>query len=332
MALSAEQYQRIMNTYDETRRRNYRLLEERKEYVYARIPEIRTIDEQIAHISVEKAKELLFRKNSDSRQALHDAIYDLAMERVNLLAMHDLPTDYLEPIYDCPQCKDTGYIGSEKCTCLSQRIAAALYAQSNIGNLVGRESFASFRREYYSEIASEGEKVSPRENIDNVLDISHRFVDNFDQKPGENLFIYGRAGRGKTFLSSCIAGSLLQQGKSVIYLTAYQLFDRLADYKFRREEGNAQTLPTFLNCDLLIIDDLGTELNNSFVSTYLFLCINERILHKRSTIISTNLSLEEIGSSYTARVSSRIIESYTLLHIYGEDIRIKKTFSSLDET
>lgn len=332
MALSAEQYQSIMNAYDETRRRNYRLLEERKEYVYTHIPEIRAIDEQIAHISVEKAKELLFRKDPDTRRSLHDAIYDLSMERVNLLAMHDLPTDYLEPIYDCPQCKDTGYIGSEKCTCLSQRIAAALYAQSNIGDLVGRENFSSFRREYYSPNVSGNEKLSPRENIDSVLKKIHTFLEEFDQKPGANLFIYGNTGVGKTFLSSCIADALLKREKSVIYLTAYQLFDQLADYKFRREEANAQTLPAFLNCDLLIIDDLGTELNNSFVSTYLFLCINERILHKRSTIISTNLSIAQISRSYTERVLSRISESYTLLHIYGEDIRIKKTFSSLDET
>ena len=143
--------------------------------------------------------------------------------------------------------------------------------------------------------------------------------------------IYGNAGVGKTFLSNCIAGELLNRGKGVIYLTAYQFFDQLADYTFRRGANNAQTLPAFLHCDLLIIDDLGTELNNSYINSQLFLCINEGILNKKSTIISTNLSLEQINRSYTERVFSRIIQSYTLLHIYGEDIRIKKTFSSLDE-
>lgn len=193
--------------------------------------------------------------------------------------------------------------------------------------MAGTESFSAFRREYYSTQRSGREKLSPRENIENVLSASHSFIESFDSKPGQNLLIYGNAGVGKTFLSNCIAGELLNRGKGVIYLTAYQFFDQLADYTFRRGANNAQTLPAFLHCDLLIIDDLGTELNNSFINSQLFLCINERILNKKSTIISTNLSLEQINRSYTERVFSRIIQSYTLLHIYGEDIRIKKAFS-----
>ena len=300
MGISTRQYQDIMNEYDAVRRRNYMAEQERKERVYALIPEIRQIDEQIAHISVEKAKALLLKQvsNAEAKKSLQDTIYDLSMEKVNLLAIHDYPADYLDPIYDCPECKDTGYIGDKKCRCFQQKIRHILYSQSNIEDVAGTESFSAFRREYYST---------------------------------QNLLIYGNAGVGKTFLSNCIAGELLNRGKGVIYLTAYQFFDQLADYTFRRGANNAQTLPAFLHCDLLIIDDLGTELNNSFINSQLFLCINERILNKKSTIISTNLSLEQINRSYTERVFSRIIQSYTLLHIYGEDIRIKKAFSSLDE-
>ena len=333
MSISTRQYQDIMNEYDAIRRRNYMAEQERKERIYALIPEIRQIDEEIAHVSVTKAKEMLFKKisDADAKEALQQTIYNLSMEKINLLAIHNFPADYLDPIYDCPECKDTGYIGDKKCSCFQQKLRQLLYSQSNIEDSVSNESFYTFRTDYYSSQRTGKEKLSPRENIENVLSASRSFIENFDFHPGQNLLIYGNAGVGKTFLSNCIAGELLTRGKSVIYLTAYQFFDQLADYTFRRGTDNAQTLPAFLHCDLLIIDDLGTELNNSFINSQLFLCINERILNKKSTIISTNLSLEQISRSYTERVFSRIIQSYTLLHIYGEDIRIKKAFSSLDE-
>ena len=333
MGISTRQYQDIMNEYDATRRRNYMAEQERKERIYTLIPEIRRIDEEIAHASVSTAKEMLLKKvsSTEARKSLQETIYDLSMEKINLLAIHDFPADYLDPLYDCPDCHDTGYIGNKKCHCFQQKIRQILYNESNIGSSKEKTGFSAFRIDYYSPQRTERDTLSPRENIKNILSVSHSFIESFDSRPGQNLFIYGNAGVGKTFLSNCIAEELLNRGKSVIYLTAYQFFDQLADYTFRRGADNAQTLPAFLHCDLLIIDDLGTELNNSFINSQLFLCINERILNKKSTIISTNLSLEQINRSYTERVFSRIIQSYTLLHIYGEDIRIKKAFSSLDE-
>ncbi|MCI6859460.1 MAG: ATP-binding protein [Eubacterium sp.] len=331
MALSTAQYQEIMKEYDEVRRRNYMTEQERKELVYQKIPEIREIDRKIAHISIAKAKEMVQKKVPDARESLRESIYELSMEKINLLAIHDFPADYLDPIYDCPKCRDTGYIGSEKCSCLNEKASSLLRKQSNMEGSIARENFANFCTEYYSPVPSGKERVSPRENICSILSQSHRFIEDFDRNPGQNLLIYGNAGVGKTFLSNCIGGELLSKGKNVLYLTAYQFFDRLADYTFRRKEENARTLPDFLHCDLLIIDDLGTELNNSFINSQLFLCMNERILNKKSTIISTNLSLERISHVYTERVFSRIIQSYTLFHIYGEDIRIKKAVSSLDK-
>lgn len=146
MGISTRQYQDIMNEYDAVRRRNYMAEQERKERVYALIPEIRQIDEQIAHISVEKAKALLLKQvsNAEAKKSLQNTIYDLSMEKVNLLAIHDYPADYLDPIYDCPECKDTGYIGDKNAAVFQQKIRHILYSQSNIEDVAGTESFSAF--------------------------------------------------------------------------------------------------------------------------------------------------------------------------------------------
>ena len=330
MALSQTQYQAIMDSYARTRHENLMEHQRRKEEIYDAVPEIRAIDEKIAHISIEAAKYQLFHPETDGRAALRQKIYDLSMEKVNLLVMHQYPADYLDDIYTCPDCRDTGYIGSEKCHCFQQHILHVLYDQSNLRELIRVENFQNFRLDYYSDRPERNGALSPRENMREILGRCRRFIASFDSHPGGNLLISGNTGVGKTYLANCIAGEILKAGKSVIYMSAHQFFSQLADYTFRRGQENADTLSFLLHCDLLIIDDLGTELNNGFINSQLFLCINERILHRKSTIISTNLSLKQLSQTYTERISSRFIESYEYFHIYGEDIRIKKAVSSLD--
>ena len=330
MALSRTQYQAIMDSYARTRHENLMEHQRRKEEIYDAVPEIRAIDEKIAHISIEAAKYQLFHPETDGRAALRQKIYDLSMEKVNLLVIHQYPADYLDDIYTCPDCRDTGYIGSEKCHCFQQHILHVLYDQSNLRELIRVENFQNFRLDYYSDRPERNGALSPRENMREILGRCRRFIASFDSHPGGNLLISGNTGVGKTYLANCIAGENLKAGKSVIYMSAHQFFSQLADYTFRRGQENADTLSFLLHCDLLIIDDLGTELNNGFINSQLFLCINERILHRKSTIISTNLSLKQLSQTYTERISSRFIESYEYFHIYGEDIRIKKAVSSLD--
>lgn len=329
MALSQTQYQAIMDSYAKIRHANQMEHQRRKEEIYDTVPQIRAIDDKIAHISIEAAKYQLFHPEANRRPSLRSEIYELSMEKVNLLAVHHYPTDYLDDIYDCPDCRDTGYVGSEKCHCFQQHILDVLYDQSNLRELIQTENFQNFRLDYYSEYPGANGALSPRENMREILTRCRRFIGTFDI-PGDNLLISGNTGVGKTFLANCIAAEILQKGKSVIYMTAHQFFSELADYTFRRNQGNSDTLSFLLHCDLLIIDDLGTELNNGFINSQLFLCINERILHKKSTIISTNLSLKQLSQAYTERISSRFIESYEYFQIYGEDIRIKKAVSSLD--
>lgn len=332
MTLSKKQFEDIMNGYAARRRENLYRQQQRKDEIYTVIPEIRAIDEKIAHISLDTARYMLFHPGEDKKDELHRQIYGLSMDKIDLLVRHGYPADYLDPIYTCSLCKDTGYIGSKKCSCFARYAGDILFEQSNLQSVLDKDCFAAFREDYYRDGPYGNYPISPRENIRQVLDVCHRFVADFDRSSGENLLIYGNAGVGKTFLSHCIAGELLDRTKSVIYLTAYQFFKKLEDNTFRRKNDEPDILPELLECDLLIIDDLGTEMNNTFINSQLFLCINERILSRRSTIINTNLSLELITHRYSERIFSRIVESYTLLHIYGDDIRIKKAVLSPQPT
>ncbi|MBR5046776.1 MAG: ATP-binding protein [Eubacterium sp.] len=330
MTLSAIQYREIMDQYDMIRRVNYEAGVERRDRIYAEIPEIRQIDETIASESVEAARKMLFQPDKEQREKLHVRIASLSGRKKELLAEHGYSPDYLEPVYVCPHCQDTGYVGDRKCICFKQRIKEIISRQSNLTEEIGNQNFDTFRMDCYSTEIPPGKNLSPRDNMKNILDQVCRFIRSFEDKPGQNLLITGHSGVGKTFLSTCIAGELIRAGKSVIYLTAYQLFEQLADQAFHRGSEGEDILSRIRETDLLIIDDLGTELNNSFVSSRLFLCINERILSKKSTIINTNYSLKKISQTYSERIFSRLIQFYTILNIYGEDIRIKKAFSSID--
>ena len=160
--------------------------------------------------------------------------------------------------------------------------------------------------------------------------VAKEFVDTFEEEFC-NLFFYGDTGVGKTFLSNCIAKELMDRSYSVIYLSSFELFDTLAKSKFGKDDTADQMNEHILDCDLLIIDDLGTELANSFTVSQLFLCLNERILRRKSTIISTNLSLESLVQIYSERTFSRITSNYTMLKLTGDDIRIKKKLMNLEE-
>ncbi len=318
MKLSAAHFDAIMREYDNQRLENIRALNDRTQEIYERFPEIRQLDEQIAQLA-EQYADSFTQSDGMSFEEYKKRLADLRMEKDALLKCFHIDPQQLQIQYRCRDCQDTGYIGSEKCHCFRQKIIDEMYQQSNLREILAAENFSTLSYQYYD--------TENMEKMQVAIETCKNFTQNFE-KNFENLLLCGTVGIGKTFLSNCIAKELLDQGHSVLYLSAFQLFDLMAKNSFSnnsdKEDSLAKQYPHIFDSDLLIIDDLGTELANSFTVAGFFLVINERILRKKSTLISTNLSPEEILATYTDRTASRIMTNYTMLKLSGSDIRLKK--------
>ncbi len=323
MSLSNTQFDDIMRGYEERQLQNKRIQEERIAEAYSRNPRLKEIDDAIAANSVSSAHRLL-GGDSKALPSLKKKLASYRAERKALLEEMGYSEDYFEPVYTCKDCKDTGYIHGLKCHCLQQAILDVVYTQSNIRSILEKENFSTFSYDFYSaEDKNPLTGLSSRDTAKNAVTECHKFIDDFDNKP-KNLLFYGDTGVGKTFLSNCVAKELLGKGYSVIYFTAFQLFDILSKGVFEKKSDAAMVQQNIMKCDLLIIDDLGTELSNAFTSSQLFLCINERILHQKSTIISTNLDMKQLNAAYSERTLSRISSNYTIIKLFGDDIRIQR--------
>ena len=332
MPLKNSQYNTILRAYDQRQLEDAHRLSQHRQEAYAAIPALKGIEEEIAATSAQYARSQIQNAESATTrmQEYRQQMEKLKSQKASLLKSHGFPDDYLSLTYQCKDCKDTGFIGNEKCHCFKQAIVDLVYAQSNCKDRMAEENFQTFRLDYYSDQKDMHLGISPRQNMENILKNCREFIANFDSCH-ENILFYGNTGVGKTFLANCIAKELLDQAHTVIYLTAFDLVDVFERHQFGQEEEEEISDDLFdyvLDCDLLIIDDLGTEMNNSFVSSQLFLCINERLLRKKSTIISTNMSVEKLQKEYSERISSRIISYYKILPVIGEDIRVQKAIRS----
>lgn len=322
MGISNAAYEQILREYDAKQLAAVREHRFRVQRLEEEIPELSRINSHIAHLSADMAvmrirgdRETL-EKSSEERKRLIE--YRNALIRSAGYSLEDL-----EPQYECGICRDTGYVGNEMCQCMRDRVIEILYDQSNIREVLERENFGTYSLRYYSSrTAGQGEE-SALDAAKKALAAAMEFVRHFDDRE-ENLFISGPTGTGKTFLCNCIAKAVLDAGCSVIYLSAVRLFSTLADEMFSGQKSAQANADDLLSCDLLIIDDLGTEYANAFTQSAFFNCINERLLRSRHTIISTNLSVEQIRTEYSERVFSRIAEKYTFIRLFGDDIRIIK--------
>ena len=325
MPLTNTQYDQIMRQYNARQAAHQRTLEAHTREISVRIPRITEINREIGSASIKKAKQLLSGQADD--WDLKTVIQELSEERRRLLTDYGYPADYLELHYDCKKCRDTGFIDGKKCSCFKQAAIELLYEQSKLSDILSRENFDTFDEGWYD--ADDMDEATGKSSLElariarkQAWDFTQHFQNAFN-----NLFFYGHTGVGKTFLTHCIAREIIEQGHSVIYFSAYDLFDELAKRTFHSYD-NSPDLPDYVGeCDLLIIDDLGTELTNTFVQSRLFLLINERLTQKKPTIISTNLEIGAFSEMYSERTFSRIFSNYTMIKLTGRDIRFQKKLS-----
>ena len=311
-------FREIMQGYSQRQRERKNIVSGRRSHIYKVVPGYKEADDRIADISTEAAIATI-EGDEGAKKRAEEEISRLSAEKEALLKAAGFSSDYLDPPYVCPDCKDTGYIGSEKCHCLKQRLIDGVYSRSDIYPKLSEENFDTFSFEYFS-----GETLKEMQDI---YKLAKNFTDTF-ANTYSNMLFYGNVGSGKTFVSSCIARELINKGYSVIYVTALRLFELLNAHTFRKntEEYDEDMYDSLFSCSLLIIDDLGTEVLNSatVISSELFQILNERDNSRRSTIISSNLSLEQLKDNYSERSFSRILGGYELIKFNGNDIRLMK--------
>ena len=318
MSFTNAQFEQRKRIYDERRMLNGQESDRRLEYAEKTIPGFSKIRDRMVSLSMEMAKKLALGEETTCEEYKKEYA-DLVKQKRELLVSASLPQDYLDPIYTCSECKDTGYIDGKACRCLKKISVSMLYNRSNIDSYLRSVDFSMISDKYYKD----EELVAFRDTYDNAIN----FVKNFDND-FKNLVIYGTVGSGKSLMSACIARELIEKEYSVLYFSASNLMDLFSRYSFDHSKRNElySDYAEIFESDLLIIDDLGTEQVNSFTITTLFTCLNERFLNKKSTIISTNLSPKAIAETYTERIYSRLVGSYTFCKLYGPDIRFRNKF------
>lgn len=308
MALGNTKMQGILKEYESIRTKNRDIMNKRKALVAEKAPAYFDYHSQIISLCMKHSTATLYPDTvEESLSDYTKTLASLRKAKEQALTQAGFPANYLEPIYDCPDCQDTGFVATAQCRCLKKRIVSALYAQSGIEHLLETNNFSNLSYEYY--------KGADLESFQGAVQICQDMIEQFSTHK-DNLLLTGTVGCGKSFLSGCVAKELMDCGMSVVYFSASQLFDILYQNRLYNDGED------LYNYDLVIVDDLGSEVTNSVVTAALFTFLNERILRGKSTIISTNLSLSELKDRYSERIASRIIQNYKICKLSGPDIRI----------
>ena len=282
-----------------------------------KVPEIAKVEGDLMKQGTRLLSSVLNRR--ESFEEIKANIQRLQKEKIKLLTDNGFPENYLDDIYSCTECRDTGFIEGKRCVCLKNLVSKHIGANSNLTEYMRSQTFDSFDISLFVNQGKDSDKVLKIMQV--IFNKALEFAENFD-KTGENFLIMGNAGTGKTFISSCIANRALERGKTVYYQTAYKLFESFENAKFNKsDEESAEVVKYVHNVDLLIIDDLGTEFSTQFTSAVLFDIINSRIISGKSTVISSNLGFEELSNIYSERITSRFRGDYKLFQTIGKDLR-----------
>ena len=323
---------RIEREYEYKRNEANKIFLQEKEKAYQISPRLSELDLAIKKVGIEAAKLSLSKditKKEEAKKNLENNLKKYREEKDAILRGLKIT---LEPKYSCTKCNDTGYIstekGSEMCNCMKQKLINEAYSNSNMYNLKN-ETFEKLNLSLYSSQSSPDiykSELSPQENMNKIISISKNFIEHFEDTAQKNLLFTGTTGTGKTFLSSAIANEILKKGYTVLYQTAPILLDSIFEYKYNNKLQNSKSLyDNFFKVNLLIIDDLGTENLTAAKFAELFTILNSRLITPNTkTIISTNLTLEELNKTYDSRILSRLIGNYSICRFFGNDIRLKK--------
>ncbi len=300
--------------------KNKIIREERTKEIYSKITRIAEIDKEISTLGLELTKSMLAKKNpEEALQQFKKGAAKLNMEKYELLVENGYDPDYTDELFNCQKCKDEGFVNGKLCSCLEKIYKELVYKAANLPILMDEQSFDTFNLDFYPDSDDE---FSPRKVMELVYNYCKEYAATFGEE-SDNLLMYGGTGLGKTMLSSCIAKEVIDKGFKVYYQPAYRIFSLFESNKFTNEQDEAvkAQIKYIFNSDLLIIDDLGTELVTTYTAEVLFDLINTRINSGKKTIINTNLSLEDIETIYSARISSRLMGNYKRLLLIGDDIR-----------
>lgn len=317
---------RALARFDEDKQRRAQQFRQRREELYRRAPRLEEIDRQLRSTLPRIIASALDR-GADPLPAirvLRDENLSLQRERETLLTAMGYDPHALEETPNCPLCGDTGYRGSDVCRCLQEYYAREQIAELSRLLPMGTQTFDTFSFDWYGE-EKNGLPYSPRETAEHNFDVCRDYAYQFSPRSG-NLLLFGPPGLGKTFLSACIARVVSENGHSVVYDTAGHIFARMEDAKFRRDEedDSQRDVDRCLACDLLIVDDLGTEMNTAFVQSALYQLLNGRLLSGGKTILNTNLTPQQLGQRYGTQILSRLEGEYEFLPFTGQDIRVLK--------
>ena len=323
MAYSSEVVRRARRRLEQAKADRESENQQHLQQAYARVPRIKEID-LLLRRSMALAAQAVFTQGGDAKLAMEqvkEANMALQQER-RMLAQEYFEEGYLDDSPICDLCGGSGYVGSQMCECLQelcrqeQKKEISLLASND-------ERFEKFRLDYYSQGIDPNYGASPRTIMEHNFNICRKYAAAFGLDSGNLLFV-GGTGLGKTFLSACIARAAADKGYSVAYESAPHLFSKLEKDRFNPDENSHQEVERLSGCDLLILDDLGTELPGNFVTAALYALVNDRLLAGKPMVISTNLNIDEIARRYSPQIGSRLQGSFQRLTFVGEDIRVMK--------
>ncbi len=323
MSYSRENYRKIKEEFSQKRANALAGAEHRLSELEKKYPELKELNRVISQTGARIMDAVLIKDGKSVEEKLreieaeHDANVGF---RKQFLETYGYPSDYLDIHYDCALCSDEGYDDSGKmCICMKRALALATYESSGIGKLITKQNFDNFSFKYYA-------PGRERENINDIFDYCREYADTFSAKISENMLFCGTTGLGKTHLSTSVAKAVIDRGFDVVYVTAQKLFDDFESEKFSRNysDTRGELTDKYFDCDLLIIDDLGTEMSTQFTVSCLYNLVNTRINTEKPMIINTNLEKEKMREKYADRITSRLFGEFSVMQFIGRDIRAQK--------